>query len=120
VSTNPIEALLLAGASALRFPQNSRYHGVAVSSLTLPGGRPVAFLRRRFVPRPESLALLSTTRVQAGDRLDNLAATHLGDPELFWRLCDANAAMRPDELTEEAGRELRVALPEGVPGSADG
>ena len=120
MSTNPIEALLLAGAGALRFPPNSRYHGVPVASLALPDGRRVTYLRRRFVPRPESLALLYAIRVREGDRLDNLAATHLGDPELFWRVCDANAAMRPDELTEEVGRELRVALPEGVPGSADG
>ena len=38
------------------------------------------------------------------------------DPEQFWRLCDANAAMRPDELTESVGRRLRITLPEGIPG----
>jgi len=39
----------------------------------------------------------------------------LGDPELFWRVCDANRAMRPDELTETIGRRLRITLPEGIP-----
>jgi hypothetical protein len=120
VSTNPLEALLLVGAAASRFPPNSRYHGIPTAKLTLPDGREVAYLRRRFVPQPEGLALLYTVRVEEGDRLDNLAATHLGDPELYWRLCDANAAMRPDELTEEVGRELRVTLPEGVPGTPNG
>ena len=120
MSNNPIEALLLAGAGAFRFPANSRYHGVPIAAMTLPDGREVAYLRRRFVPRPESLSLLYAIRVQEGDRLDNLAATHLSDPELFWRICDANGAMRPDELTEEIGGELRVTLPEGVPGTADG
>jgi hypothetical protein len=28
--------------------------------------------------------------------------------------------MRPDELTEVVGRHLRITLPEGVPGAADG
>ena len=27
-----------------------------------------------------------------GERLDNVAAQYLGDPTLFWRLCDANNA----------------------------
>ena len=42
-------------------------------------------------------------------------ARYLGDPEQFWRLCDANAALRPDELME-VGRWLRITLPEGIPG----
>ena len=50
-----------------------------------------------------------------GDRLDNLAATYLGDPELFWRIADANNAMRAAELTDEIGRALRITLPEGIP-----
>jgi hypothetical protein len=54
--------------------------------------------------------------VVQGDRLDNITARYLSDPEQFWRVCDANAAMRPDELTEEPGRRLRITLPEGLPG----
>ena len=52
-----------------------------------------------------------------GDRLDNITAQYLGDPEQFWRICDANDAMRPDELTETIGRRLRITLPEGMPGT---
>jgi len=40
----------------------------------------------------------------------------LGDPELFWRLCDANDTLHPQELTEAVGRRLSVPLPEGIPG----
>ena len=54
--------------------------------------------------------------VVQGDRLDNLAGLYLGDPALFWRLCDANRAMRPEELTETVGRQLRITLPQGVTG----
>jgi hypothetical protein len=45
-----------------------------------------------------------------------LAGQYLGDPALFWRLCDANRAMRPEELTETVGRQLRITLPQGVTG----
>ena len=51
-----------------------------------------------------------------GERLDNIAAQYLGDPTLFWRLADANGAMRPEELTETVGRKLRITMPEGITG----
>ena len=54
-----------------------------------------------------------------GDRVDNLAAQYLGDPELYWRLCDANGVMRPDELTGTAGAKVAITLPKGVPGAND-
>jgi hypothetical protein len=78
------------------------------------------YLRRRFVPPPERFALLQEHVVVEGDRLDNVTARYLTDPEQFWRVADANAAMRPDELTETVGRRLRITLPEGVPGAPDG
>ena len=53
------------------------------------------------------------------ERLDNLAALYFGDPELFCRLCDANRALRPEELTETPGLQLRITLPEGVPGNGN-
>ncbi|MFZ1707308.1 MAG: LysM domain-containing protein, partial [Anaerolineae bacterium] len=57
--------------------------------------------------------------VAEGERPDLIAAAYLGDPEQFWRLCDANGVMRPEELTEEVGRRLRITLPEGIPGLPD-
>ena len=50
--------------------------------------------------RPERFVTLRLHTVAEGDRLDNLAAAYLGDPQQYWRLCDANGAMRPDELIE--------------------
>ena len=50
-------------------------------------------------------------------RLDNLAAEYLGDPEQFWRICDANGVLRPDELTDTIGRRIRITLPDGIPGA---
>jgi hypothetical protein len=48
--------------------------------------------------------------VTQGERLDHLTARYLGDPTLFWRVCDANGALHPLEL-EELGRVVRIALP---------
>jgi hypothetical protein len=102
------------------FPETSRYSGVEITTLETAAGETVAYLRRRFVPAPEKLALLTTHTVVLGDRLDQLAAQHLGDAEQFWRLCDANGALRPEALVEHVGRRLRITLPEGMPGVDDG
>jgi len=98
------------------YPPNSRYAGVETAELTTPDGATVVYLRRRFLPPPSRFHTLQEHRVEEGDRLDRLSANYLGDPELFWRLCDANGALHPQELTEQVGRELRITLPEGVPG----
>jgi hypothetical protein len=99
------------------FPTNSRYQNVETAKLARPDGTEVAYLKRRFVPQPERFTLLQEHGVVEGDRLDNLTARYLGDPEQFWRVCDANRAMRPDALTEEIGRRLKITLPEGIPGA---
>ena len=110
-----LEALLQGGDNAASpFPPQSRYHAVPITTLLGPDGRVIAYLRRRFVPPPERFATLQEHTVVQGDRLDNLAAQYLGDPEQFWRICDANAAMRPAELTDTIGRRLRITLPEGM------
>src|SRR6185369_3596045 len=100
----------------MSFPANSRYFQSEIRTLTLPDGTQIVYLARRFVPPPERLATLRYHTVVEGDRLDNLAARYIGDPEQFWRICDANRALRQDELTETIGRVLRITMPEGVPG----
>jgi hypothetical protein len=98
------------------FPPTSRYALTPTTSLVRADGTVVTYLKRRFVPPPENLALLQWHRVVQNEWLDNIAAQYLGDPEQFWRLCDANRALRPEELTETIGRKLRITLPEGIPG----
>jgi hypothetical protein len=98
------------------FPISSRYHRAATSEWRTRDGRTIVHLQRRFIPPAERLALLQEHTVHEGDRLDNVTARHLGDPEQFWQVCDANEAMRPWELTETPGRRLRITLPEGIPG----
>ncbi|MGB3463170.1 LysM peptidoglycan-binding domain-containing protein [Rhodanobacter lindaniclasticus] len=98
------------------FPPTSRYALTPTTSLVRADGSMVTYVKRRFVPAPEDFALLQWHRVVQGERLDNIAAQYLGDPEQFWRLCDANRALRPQELTDTIGRKLRITLPEGIPG----
>lgn len=118
--TDPLQQLLAAqGLSATAFAPTSRYHGIGTLALTAADGTARIYLRRRFIPPPERFSLLQLHSVAAGDRLDKLAALYLGDPELFWQLCDANGAVRPEELIEVVGRRLRVTLPEGIPGVGD-
>jgi hypothetical protein len=99
------------------FPPGSRYNGIETAETQAPDGRTIVHLRRRFLPDPGSFALLQEHSTVEGDRIDNLAAAYLGDPELFWRLCDANGALFPTELTDRPGRVLRITLPEGLPAS---
>lgn len=99
------------------FPTNSRYQYVETTRLVRRDGTEVVYLKRRFVPQPERFVLLQEHAVVEGDRLDNITARYLGDPEQFWRVCDANRAMHPDGLTEEIGRRLRITMPEGIPGA---
>ncbi len=105
------------GLTSSLFPPTSRYHGNDPVTFETVGGEKIIYLRRRFVPPPERFELLQEHTVTQGDRLDNVTARYLNDPEQFWQLCDANAAMRPDELTESVGRRLRITLPEGIPGA---
>ncbi|MDX6317927.1 MAG: hypothetical protein QOD35_1327 [Nocardioidaceae bacterium] len=101
------------------FGPTSRYHLIDTATWDASDGRCIVYLRRRFVPPPERFAVVAEYVVGAGDRLDTIAAAQLGDPEQFWRICDANVALRPDELTEELGRRLRITLPDGIPGVTD-
>lgn len=103
--------------STNNFSPNSRYYGLETKEMETADGRRVAYLCRRFVPAPERFALLVEHTVTDGERLDNITAQYLGDPEQFWRICDANGAIRPDELTATIGRRLRITLPEGIPGT---
>ena len=99
----------------MTFPANSRYAATETTSYTLPDGRQVVYLRRRFVPSPENFALLQEHFVVEGDRIDVLTARYIGDPEQFWRICDANGVLLPDDLTSTIGSVIRITLPEGVP-----
>jgi hypothetical protein len=94
------------------FEHTSRYFALETTTLTTPDGRMVVYKRRRFLPQGENIPLLVEVTVIQGDRLDLITARTLGDPEQFWRVCDANNAMNPFALTAEPGGTLRVPVPQ--------
>lgn len=99
------------------FSLTSRYALIEITTIETSDGETVRYLKRRFVPPSERFSLLQEHTVTQGDRLDNVTARYLGDPEQFWRICDANNTMHPDELTKDVGRSIRITLPEGIPGA---
>lgn len=98
------------------FSPSSRYSGLELAKIEY-GGETIVYVRRRFVPQPEVFTVIGEHSVVQSERLDQIAAQAIGDPEFFWRICDANRAMRPEELTEIIGRRLLITLPEGVQGA---
>jgi hypothetical protein len=97
------------------FPPTSRYNGIDIATFETANGRTVAYVRRRFLPSGKNIIVLAEYTVTQGDRLDNITARYLTDPEQFWRICDANNAMQPEALTadSEIGRRLVIPLPQG-------
>lgn len=93
------------------FSSTSRYYPIETATYETADGDSIAYKRRRFPPQGEDLALLVEVTVKAGDRLDLIAARTIGDPEQFWRICDANNVLNPSDL-EEAERTIRVPVPE--------
>lgn len=107
------------------FAPNSRYYGIGTAVYetaceTEGESKSISYLVRRFVPPEERFAQVREHTVKQGERTDNLSALYHNDPEQFWLLCDANGAMRPEELTETVGKKLRITLPEGIPGGSGG
>ncbi|GHG00559.1 LysM domain-containing protein [Streptomyces zaomyceticus] len=123
---DPLQALLAAGAvPTVSLPPTSRYAAVGVTAHVRPPGPgeepapPVPYFRRRLCPPVERFALLHEYATVEGDRRDLVAASLLGDAELWWRLADANGVIDPARMTLPPGRRLRITLPEAVPGAGD-
>ncbi len=99
------------------FSSTSRYAKLDVATLAVRDSdgetRSIRYVQRRFLPSATEAGtpMVEHTVVQ-GDRLDNITAKYLADPTQFWRLCDANDVMEPDELTDEPGRGIVIILPD--------
>lgn len=106
-----------AGTGAPTLP-SSRYYGSPTLPFTLPGGTKVMYLARRILPQAGIYQAVQSYVVVEGDRLDNLAARFLGDPLLYWMICDANNCTDPDALTAQVGRSIVIPLSSGIPAGA--
>jgi hypothetical protein len=79
------------------FFKGSRYEKVPTRTIVGADGRVVAYKGIR--PIPEGVAAVGH-RVVDHERLDHIAWEHYRDPEQFWRICDANLAIWPDDILE--------------------
>ena len=89
------------------FSRTSRYQSVPDAVYVDSRGREVPYKRLRLVPATRTQRVYV---VAQGDRLDRIAAQLYGDPEQFYRIADANVALRPEALTEDVGRRLDITL----------
>ena len=87
------------------FARTSRYASAVDAVYEDPSGRQIAYKLLRITP---VTAPMTTHAVAQGDRLDLVSYQYYGDPEQFWRICDANSAQRPDDLTAQAGVQLVI------------
>jgi hypothetical protein len=117
---DPVQALIKLGViPPVTFPTDSRYYGTSTVQYTAADGSVITYLARRLVPQPgaPNFATIAQHTVKKGDRLDLIAAKYLGDPLIFWLICDANGAIAPDDLLETLGSVLNITTPQGVPGA---
>jgi nucleoid-associated protein YgaU len=116
----PLQTLIQMGlVPAVTFPIDSRYYGFSTLSYTAPNGQSFTYLARRIVPQPgaPNFATVAQHTVHQGDRLDLIAAKYLGDPLMFWLICDANGAIEPEKLVQKPGTVVNITTPLGVPGA---
>ncbi len=101
------------------FAPNSRYKAANVRQYTTPDGDTVPFVGRRIIPEMDRYRPLDRHRTVASERIDQVAAAFYGDPEQYWRICDANGIQRPSDAAEPVGRLLLIPLPLEMTGRGD-
>lgn len=92
------------------FFKGSRYEQVPTLGHTASDGRIIRYKAVRPIPPTPPLA---QHIVDEGERLDHIAFQHYRDAERFWRICDANLTVWPDELIARSGRVIDIPASEG-------
>ncbi len=92
------------------FFKGSRYAKVKTLEITDSKKQTIKYKATRFIP--DTKARL-THKVQGGERLDHVAHRYFRDPERFWRICDTNKSMWPDDLVSKPGKRILIPSSEG-------
>ena len=87
------------------FSKKSRYAKVKDAEWVDGKGRILTYKRIRFIPATPPMRGHIVTE---GERLDHIAHFYYKDARRFWRICDANAAMSPDDLADDIGRKIKI------------
>lgn len=95
------------------FDATSRYYGVPqlTREIRLSDGtiRTVVYAQRRIIPPVDDSLVVVEHIFTQGERLDNITARYLGNPLLFWKVCDANNVRSPGDL-EVVGKVIKFSL----------
>jgi len=87
------------------FGKKSRYAKVTDAGWVDGKGRTIKYKRIRFIPpTPPQRGHIVTE----GERLDHISYFYYKDARRFWRICDANAAMFPNDLANDIGRKIKI------------
>lgn len=89
----------------------SRYYNIGEAVWTAPDGERIPYKLRRLPPQGNSLMIQAVVAVRPNDRLDLIADRTLGDPQLFWRIADANDALNPFDLLRWASLKIPAVRP---------
>lgn len=90
------------------FDPSSRYHGLPEATLAGPDNRAIRYVTARIIPDTPA----ARGHILAGaERLDLVAFHYYREPERFWRICDANAALYPPDLETQVGRKIGIPEP---------
>lgn len=92
------------------FFAGSRYADVDTVQITDATGRVIPYIKVRFIP--PTPAVVGHTVIQ-GERLDQVSNNYYKDPQRFWRICDANFAMWPDDLVAVPNTTILIPPSEG-------
>jgi hypothetical protein len=90
------------------FAPTSRYARVPTAVHVDREGRERPYVLPRPIPSPPAPPRQQHEMADT-ERLDHVAGRAFGDPEQFWRICDVNSALRPDDL-EVPGRRITIPL----------
>ena len=88
----------------MEFQSNSRYADVANRNLT-DNGRTVVYKAIRVISSHEKL---TSHTVSSGERPDHVSFHYFRDPELSWRIADANLVLDPNDLVDPPGEEITI------------
>jgi hypothetical protein len=92
------------------FSQRSRYKAVQTTQITDAAGRVIPYIKVRFIPATPAVVGHTVTQ---GERLDLISNNFYKDAQRFWRICDANFAMWPEDELAEPNATILIPPSEG-------
>jgi hypothetical protein len=92
------------------FFRGSRYEKVDTTQITDSSGRVISYKKVHFIPPTPAVVGHS---VVLGERLDQISNSFYKDAQRFWRICDANFAMWPDDEVAVANVTILIPPSEG-------